>query len=107
MAGNALHPEPREFTENGANLVYLRAQELGVDPEGTYRTHALQFTGLAGGSVNVDMVGPAGTYAPVTTGKIEDDVLFVTVPFRELRCTFVGTGGAGKVTVASYQTQGL
>jgi len=107
MAGNALHPEPRVFTENGANLVYLRAQELGVDPEGSYRQHVLQFTNLGGGSVTVELLGPAGTYAPVTSGKVEDDILVVSTPFPELRCTFVGTGGAGKVTVQSYQTSGF
>ena len=106
---------PNEFTEV-AGLVTLDENTLGYKPDGSHATHAIQVTGLAGGSVTFAVRGPAGTFANVAAGVTENEIVSigprgvivsgagVVGPggrWAAIRMTFVGTAGAGKAHVQS------
>ena len=93
---------PQTFTEDAANLVVLRKEELGADALTSHPRVRFQFTGLGGGSVTFAVLGPADTWTTISSAHVEDDVVESTDRVKAFRFTFVGTTGSGKVTAQSF-----
>lgn len=80
------------------NPIDLWRDQLGFDPT-TIDYVTFQCTGLGGGTVDIYVYGPAGTWAKVVTGAAEDDI--ATVGDQHVvsgyRFDFVGGAGTGMI----------
>jgi hypothetical protein len=83
-----------KLTEAAGEAILNRGS-LGADPR--LYDYTFQFRGLGAGTVDIDVMGPAGEWAAWTTAQVDKEAVVVAVGhWTAFRFTFTGAG-AGEV----------